>query len=243
MSRIFMTGDIHGEYDIRKLSDELFPVKDLTKNDCVIICGDFGLLWKNKPTAKEKKWLKWLEDKPWTTLFVDGNHENHRRLLSLPVEVWNGGKIHRINDSVFHLMRGQVFEIDGKKIFTMGGARSDDQEWRDENISWWKEEIPSQEERAEALKNLAANNWQVDYVITHCAPSDVVESVGDFRLWHPVEEFSQWLQSEVFDQLLDFKAWCFGHYHSECILKDTDGEVFIVNVFNKIFDPEKGDFA
>lgn len=39
---------------------------------------------------------------------------------------WHGGRVHKIRPSVIHLMRGQVFEIDGKRIFAFGGASSHD---------------------------------------------------------------------------------------------------------------------
>ena len=70
--------------------------------------------------------MDWLEGKPFTTLFVDGNHENFDRLYAYPVEEWHGGKVHKIRPSVIHMMRGQVFAIDGKSVFTFGGASSHD---------------------------------------------------------------------------------------------------------------------
>ena len=63
----------------------------------------------------EKYWLDWLDNKNFTTLFVDGNHENFTRLYNYPVEEWHGGKVHKIRDSVIHLMRGEIFDIDNKK--------------------------------------------------------------------------------------------------------------------------------
>ena len=44
---IFVTGDIHASYDIAKLSESCFNTAGLTKDDYVIICGDFGLVWNN----------------------------------------------------------------------------------------------------------------------------------------------------------------------------------------------------
>ena len=44
-------------------------------------------------------------------------------------------------------MRGQVFTIDKIKFFTFGGAKSSDIMYRKENISWWKEEMPSKEDQ------------------------------------------------------------------------------------------------
>ena len=44
MSRVFITGDLHGHIDIRKLTEYNFPEgQTLTKNDYVIVCGDFGI--------------------------------------------------------------------------------------------------------------------------------------------------------------------------------------------------------
>ena len=87
-----------------------------------MICGDFGFVWDLG--EEDKWWLNWLAAKPWTTLFVDGNHENHDILEQWDVTNWHGGKVHKLNESVIHLMRGQVYEIDGKKWFTFGGAKS-----------------------------------------------------------------------------------------------------------------------
>lgn len=45
---ILITGDIHGSIDISKLSNRKNPIfKQMTKEDHVIICGDFGLVWNN----------------------------------------------------------------------------------------------------------------------------------------------------------------------------------------------------
>lgn len=108
---IFVTGDIHASYDIAKLSESCFDTTGLTKDDYVIVCGDFGLVWNN--SASEQYWLRWLDARPFTTLFVDGNHEGFALLNSLPETTWNGGRVHQVANSVFHLQRGQMFDIDG----------------------------------------------------------------------------------------------------------------------------------
>ena len=41
---IFMTGDTHGDFS--RFSARSFPEqKDLSKDDYMIICGDFGRIW------------------------------------------------------------------------------------------------------------------------------------------------------------------------------------------------------
>ena len=99
----------------------------MTKDDYVIIYGDFGGVWDVGGESKgEKYWLDWFEGRSYTLLFVDGNHENFDRLNGYPVKEWHGGKVHELRPHVMHLIRGQVFEIDGKKIFTFGGVSSHD---------------------------------------------------------------------------------------------------------------------
>lgn len=204
---IYVTGDTHGRIDIGKLNTKHFPEgKSLTRDDYVIICGDFGLIWNND--NEDKYWQKWLNDKPWTTIFCDGNHENHHLIAEYPEEIWNGGKIHRISENIIHLMRGQVYTIDGQKFFVMGGAMSIDKYARVENISWWAEEVPSYQECEEGFKNLEANNWTVDYIITHTGPEDILKiGVGNI-VPDPTSRYLNAIMHNV-----TFKHWYFGHMH------------------------------
>lgn len=204
---IYVTGDIHLNIDIQKLNSKNFSAgKNLTKNDYVIICGDVGLTWDR---SKEVKYYKeWLNAKPWTTICCDGNHENFDELYTFPLESWNGGYIRKISDSIFYLNRGDIFEIDGNKFFVMGGANSHDKEWRMEGRSWWKQEMPNYEEMNYAIDNLEKNNWKVDYVITHCAPSNILHQINPNFQGDNLTNFLY----EIYKNL-DYKEWFFGHYH------------------------------
>ncbi len=123
---IYITGDTHS--DFTRFSTDKFSIqKEMTKKDYVIICGDFGGVWNYiVESIYEKYCLDWLNEKKFTTLFVDEKHENFTRLYNYPVEEWYGGKVHKIRDSVLHLMRGEIFNIDNKNFFTFGGAKSYD---------------------------------------------------------------------------------------------------------------------
>lgn len=134
---IYVTGDTHGE--IGRFINEKEPIyRTLTEKDTLIICGDFGFVWyeADKKDRWQEAYLETLSKLPFQTLFVDGNHENFNALNDYPVEMWNGGKVHIIKKNAFgepkviHLMRGQIFLIDGKKIFTFGGGNSIDKDSR-----------------------------------------------------------------------------------------------------------------
>ncbi len=219
---IFVTGDIHGSYDIQKLAGSQFDATHLTKEDVLIICGDFGLVWNR--SKNERYWLRWLNEKPFTTLFVDGNHEGFTALNALPETTWHGGKVHQAAESVFHLQRGEVFQIDGMKVFTMGGASSSayDIEHREEGVSWFPEEIPSKSERIHATEALEEVDWNVDIVVTHCAPTSAEQSlamVTDRLELHPMDEYTDWLES--IKERLTYQHWFCGHYHADASLNEN----------------------
>lgn len=230
---IYITGDCHS--DFRRFSKDVFPEQaEMTKDDYVIICGDFGGIWDAKEESKhEKWWLGWLEERSFTTLFVDGNHENFERLYDYEVCDWHGGKVHKIRPSVLHLMRGQVYTILEKKIFTFGGASSHDinggilepddplfkskkkqldKGWlpyRINHISWWQQELPSEEEMEEGRRNLAACDYKVDFVVTHCCASSTQALISHGA--YKTDILTGYL--EEIRQKTEFQKWFFGHYH------------------------------
>lgn len=235
---IYITGDCHGNYT--KLNSYNFPEqKEMTKDDYVIITGDFGF-WKDD--KQQRYWMEWLEEKPFTTLWVDGNHENFDLLYSCPVSEWNGGKIHYINSSVIHLMRGQIFNIDGCKIFTFGGAKSHDISdgileiddplfkkkrkeldesgslYRINKVSWWKEEMPSVHEYSIGVKNLFKNDNTVDYIVTHCCSTvtQAIMSNGGFSSDELTDYFN------AIKNTVKYKKWFFGHYHTDRQIDGSD---------------------
>lgn len=237
---IYITGDIHGTMDISKLY--YLDENDFKEDDILIICGDFGFLWDYTGENKtEKRWLDWLNHKPWTTVFVDGNHECFPRLYALKEKEWCGGKVGVVRKKIFHLKRGEVYTIEGKKFFAFGGARSHDirdgvldpekdaekiSHWRFDRTkifringrSWWKEEMPSKEEMTHALENLKKNDFTVDYVITHDCPVFI-----QALLYGPAVEKNEltiFLQDLVYKYGLNFKHWYFGHHHIDKKIDD-----------------------
>ena len=115
---IYVTGDCHGNF--RRFQSDCFPEQaNMTKDDTVIITGDCGGVWFGD--SRDDETLDWLERLPFTLAFVCGNHENYDALERYPVAEWHGGKVHRVRPHVLHLMRGQIFELEGCRFFTMGG--------------------------------------------------------------------------------------------------------------------------
>lgn len=237
---VYITGDCHGKYG--KFSPENFPEQaNLTRDDVVIVCGDFGV-WHDD----EEERAAWdeLAQKPFTIAFADGNHENYDRLYSdeFPIVEFHGGKAHRIRENVFHLMRGYIFDFDGKSFFVFGGAKSHDiwdgildrddygndaefaamfycwqslnKVFRINHMTWWKQELPSPEEMEFGRRTLAAHGNKVDYIVTHACPQRIA-ALNGFDEQNPLGEY--------FDELADtveFEKWFFGHYHHDRTTED-----------------------
>jgi predicted phosphodiesterase len=216
---IFITGDTHGTFDAEKLS--YFDGKDdlLSKEDYLIICGDVAVCGLSDEDDREVKDL--LHSLPVTVLFIDGNHENFEKLNSYPVEEWHGGLVHILEDDIIHLMRGQVFHIDGKTFFTMGGAHSADYMYREPYVNWFPEELSSEKEMEDGLQNLESAGNHVDYILTHTGPSEAVAAMGpDFAEKGDGEEDAFQLYLQKIADRTEFRDWYFGHFHEDIDIGD-----------------------
>lgn len=239
---VYITGDCHAEF--RKFYSKRFPEqKQLTRDDYVIVCGDFGLWHDGK---RERNELAILAHRPFTILFVDGNHENFDRLYSNEFEIvdFHGGKAHKIRENIYHLMRGQIFELCGKKFFAFGGASSHDTQdgildrddfssdddfirtmrvwdimgkrFRINHVSWWKEEMPSDEEIQFGMDNLLAHNNEVDFIVSHCCSSYTQSLIS--KAYTSVDKLTT--AFNAIEDNIKFKKWYFGHYHRDVAIDD-----------------------
>lgn len=244
---VFVTGDIHGD-PTRVGIGIFYEQKEFSGNkddNVVIILGDFGVIWnRDGETHHEKYWLDWLESRPFTTVFVDGNHECHPRLFTYPVKEWRGGMVHEIRPHVLHLMRGEIFNIENKKFFAFGGASShdiqdgildyDDPDWRNKEkqlerqgkymyrvkgLSWWEEELPTEVEMQHGLNVLKENNNSVDYIITHSPSRSELYLMGASGLYNTdvLTDYLEDIKSNI-----DYKKHFFGHMHVDHEINDKD---------------------
>lgn len=209
--RILITGDKHGTFT------PLFGFAERHKPaaaDILIVAGDAGYVWDEDYSCRVETLQQIF---PGVVAFVDGNHENHVLLNRFSVQRWNGGLVHRVGERVYHLMRGELYTVDGNCIFTFGGARSTDQDQREEGKSWWKEEEPTPAELDYGYRQLMEHRNEIHYVITHETPLFARASISrrkridkDYRL---PAVFEDWYR--IVSAAPQFKKWYFGHMHQD----------------------------
>ena len=99
-----------------------------------------------------------------------------------------------------------------------------DKAYRTEHISWWQQEMPSNEEMERAVCALEQHNWTVDFVVTHCAPRSIQTLLASWYENDPMVSFLERIRQD-----LHFKRWYFGHYHVDKQLNDQ-----FVALYNRV---------
>ncbi len=199
---VYITGDTHG--DFARFRHPL--LKKATADDMLIICGDFGFFWSD--SRAEQKLRKKIEALKYTVAFLDGCHENYDLLEAYPVGDFHGGKARIIAPNVVHLLRGEVYCINGKRFFTFGGGHSQDFEFRSAE-HWWEREQPTYEEIMHGAETLRQYDNKVDYIITHEPPA----SLKDCLRVDTLQRLEMHAFFEDLVQMCSFNAWYFGKCH------------------------------
>jgi len=205
---VYITGDMHGDPDRLKSRD----MRRLKKGDTLLVCGDFGFVWDGSKT--EQAMLKKLGKLKYNIAFVDGVHENFALLEQYPVVQWNGGRARHINGKLHHLLRGELFTIEGNTYLAMGGGVCPDDDYRTQDDLRIARETPNYDELKNAADNLQVTNGHVDYIITHEPPIRIKAFLQLKKQQH--ESVDSTGLHNFFDEVMakcTFKRWFFGSMH------------------------------
>ena len=215
---IYVIGDLHGDYD---LIDAKFGESDSNskeKYNVLFVAGDAGFInsYETKDSINQRK--KHLNGVPFIIIAILGNHENYDVIESLPETTIFGATCYKEDGvDVYYAKNGQIFNIDGTKIFTYNGGLSIDKEKRLDYEKkygvklWWEQEVDV-EKFDESFKNII--NEKIDYIITHDVPRSVFLKLtpfipGRFKNYPcPLHNCFE----KIFS-LKNFKHWYSGHYH------------------------------
>ncbi len=195
---IFLTADTHA--DIERLISK--DTKSIKKGDTLIILGDFGFVWDD--SKEETKILKKLSKLPFKILFLDGTRDKLPTINKYPDTVYNSAAAKEIvKNKIFYIKRGEVLEIEHKKIFCFGGYDNTDIDFSIEDFS------PNMQDFTSAKENLKRHNFKVDYILTH-GPSKAIDlflSLGNMPSGNTA------LFLDEVNKHTEYSKWYFGWYH------------------------------
>ena len=232
----FITGDTHGDFR-RFLPERFYEQETLTKEDFVTVCGDLGGVWYGD--HRDDEGLDFLERGPLPPSSLRGTMKT---MMPCGHTHWRTGTAGRSaafgpRCSCWSAGKCLTWAENGSSPWaepaatmsrTASWSRDDPQflqklqrlnargaAFRIDHRSWWKEELPSPEEYQEARRNLERTGWEVDYIITHCAPTSIQNELLQ-TLSRP-DELTDFL--EEVRQRCRFQYHFFGHYHGDLVIR------------------------
>ena len=214
---IYVTGDTHGD-------ERIFAERGLgriKKDDVLIITGDFGFIWDN--SKEELKRLKKLMKRKHRILFVEGAHENFDLLEQYEEVDLYEGKARKIADNIFCLNRGELYLIENRVVFALGGGLPPESD--DENNA---PSMPTDEELEYAVVNLQEQHMSVDLIITHEAPASVKRQLDRGAAINDLNLFLDTVLRKA-----RFGKWFFGSLHQDRAVSEN-----LICVFEDVYTIE-----
>lgn len=241
MKSIYSIGDINGKlsrFNVSWVKKWTGGLKQSSKDEnFVIVTGDLGLVTKenfdlkdNESASFARKEFKFLHKKPFTILFLEGETDWYEKYYkhSITNEMYMGGKVHKFERNVYHLRRGEIYQLNNFKIFAFGGSfkKLDEDEY-----------IPTEEEVDYAIENLKKHKNKVDAVYTHFSPVEY----EFLNIDKPKEEIER--RKYIYDKLVNyikkkvkFKYWYYGSEKlKNCKWEFIKKKQFVQNPWNSYF--------
>lgn len=189
---------------------------ETTKKDLLIILGDCGINYFGGSRDTELKESICANE---ITLFcLRGNHEMRPSDVQGMVEIdYCGARAYVEYEypNIIYAKDGEIYNINGKRFLTIGGAYSVDKWYRlGTGRQWFANEQLSKEERAQILEKITGQ--EVDFILTHTCPLQ----------FQPTELFLQGIDESSIDKEMEiwlteveekvwYGNWLFGHYHAD----------------------------
>lgn len=235
MDRVLLMGDIHGSYKpVRDLATYLNSTFDPNKrvdiSDTLILLGDVGanFFFNHRDEGFKEKLGKY----GFTYFIVRGNHEErpsnlyHQNPDKWHMEQYFYGDVYVENDYPYIKYAADMpfqYNIHGHSVLTLPGAYSVDKYKRLQNgWSWFKDEQMTEDEMNIGRMIIkACPQW--DLVLSHTCP--VIYEPTDLFLGCVDQSLVDKTMERYLGELereLDYKLWCWGHYHANRIYPRFD---------------------
>ncbi|WP_354568492.1 metallophosphoesterase [Glaciihabitans sp. UYNi722] len=172
---IAIAGDWHGKDHL--LREKLFRLAELGVTrlhhvgDVSIYTDRAGALFLDRVNG-------WAAESGVFIVVTTGNHEDWSYLWKL-FDQAGAGMPGPIRSHVSVLPRGYRWTQRNQVLMSFGGTASIDRYWRVPGVSWWPEELPTEEDIV-----AVTNGGRVDMLITHDSPNPATPKVASIRATH-----------------------------------------------------------
>jgi predicted phosphodiesterase len=218
MFKFYVVGDTHGDLSF---ACKVMKAAERDGVDTIFQVGDFGIWSRNDEGTyfldklnenSELRGVHW-----YVTL---GNHENYDMVEEFQASAT--GSFIKVRDNITILgNKTAVFELQGVKFGSVGGAVSIDREDRTPGVSWWPQENTKYGD-VQRFADLVDVVGPVDILFTHDAP-DTIDFPG-FIKDDPWSNGNRTMMDAVGD-IARAKYWFHGHYHRALSYRYKDTHV------------------
>jgi len=254
MTKYYVCGDVHQDFKpIREFYLRHNTNKDFRDAEKVLIMlGDFSanFFLDGELGYMDRNFKKKLGKYPFTYFVIRGNHEQRPSICksSHPekwhVETYFNNFVYVENDYPYikyALDRPATYQIGNYKTIVFPGAYSVDKYYRlSHNKVWFTKEQMDNTEMNIGKILLAAENWKVDLILSHTCPTcyeptDLFLPTVDQSL---VDKTTERYLAEI-ERKLDYKLWCFGHYHRTRVYPNADDKQMLMLFNQHLIDLDK----
>lgn len=220
MTRILVSGDSHADINHVK---SMKTKAEKFECDSIYVVGDYGFF----PTDKGgKKFLDACSKLEVPVYFTAGNHEDWDTLDryvsgELAANITDQGFI-EVHTNVFYAPTGLHWDWDGVHFMSVGGAYSVDRRRRVKFISWFPQEVITEEDMLKTIRYVGDTDFDdrdVDILFCHDTPSSVdlvlafTEAYNEMGFWfEPETELNRERLQEICDWWKPRQV-IHGHYH------------------------------
>lgn len=222
-NRIFVTGDIHGDYfDLRY---RVGKIPDASKDDLLIILGDCAFFYHHYygDTERDYNFQELCAELPVTILAIQGNQEvPYREMPADRIKLFGGDGFE--SRGIYFAENGAELRINDKSFLVIGGAYSVDKDIRLlRGYAWWENEELTDTELSGIEKHVAGKKY--DYVLTHACPYSnlpkevFLPGVDQSKILNRTEKSLDRIKGNI-----KYKQWYCGHFHTDKI----DGDIIFL---------------
>lgn len=235
--KIYLMSDIHG--DFKPVRNFYLRAKDKEKmtlnreDQVLIITGDFGANFFFN--YRDENFKEKLGKYPFTFFVIRGNHEERPEICAEKYpDKWHKeeyfGNVVWVENNYPYIKyawdKVSLYYINGYETLIIPGAYSVDKYRRLQmGWSWFENEQLENWERDFGLDIIDFDlNYKCDLVLSHTCPimfepTDLFLSIVDQSM---VDKTMERYLGEI-EYKLDYKAWCWGHYHQHREYPNPDG--------------------
>ena len=213
----YITGDIHGSVPTSKWES---TIDTPFEESAIIILGDAGFNYYLGKRDKYQKLVIQRDLEDLTVYCVYGNHEERPEKvpgIKFAYDENVDGMVYYEEEypNIKYFCIWGVYQIAGYKTLVLGGAYSVDKEYRLINHwQWFSSEQMSSREKGDCFNKVERKAF--DLVVSHTCPYS----------WQPFDLFLPFIDQSKVDngtehffedilQNIEFKKWCYGHFHDD----------------------------